>query len=440
MKHIINYKIKTIENSNKLINDYSNQYGYFYILRNTYQLDIDNLEKKFNIVVDFKFKNHYYLIFWAFKKTNSLILISDNIDKLKITNYLVKTEDSYILNKLFDNINYLFDQQYLDLTYDQYNRDQILSSSLFNIITSNKIFYHHFFINKKLLLNTKILNLTEKEINNYNSSYILKAPYSSGSSCIKINNYSFKNCFIKEGVIVSKINQLTLKYELKIHTFQGNILYCVVKNSENKNIILDSNLELRRNKHSDNNFVKSIIKNINKYKKEIILFLKKVYKLMNELILIAKFKLYYELENYIKPLNLSPNIFYNIDKQSKINLLKNLNIEDTETLNQYLNFLKLKPHQIKEKFKLKKFKSKDYTENYMRIDIMLPDNVNYHQISLLEIEPFACGKGHIRNIRSSVDIISNKYSPDSSQNLVFAKFFQELLNNNIKLNWEKIDI
>lgn len=29
----------------------------------------------------------------------------------------------------------------------------------------------------------------------------------------------------------------------------------------------------------------------------------------------------------------------------------------------------------------------------MRVDVLMSDNINYHDISLIEIEPYACGKG-----------------------------------------------
>ena len=34
----------------------------------------------------------------------------------------------------------------------------------------------------------------------------------------------------------------------------------------------------------------------------------------------------------------------------------------------------------------------------MRIDLMLPDDENYKQISVIEIEPFACGKGFLKYV------------------------------------------
>ena len=68
---------------------------------------------------------------------------------------------------------------------------------------------------------------------------------------------------------------------------------------------------------------------------------------------------------------------------------------------------------------------------------MLPDNINYNSVSLLEIEPFACGKGFILNIRNSIDILSNKYIPDSAQSLVFTKYFQTLLEEKYEFNWYK---
>ena len=443
MKHIINHKILTLENSNLSIDDYSNKYAYMYILRSKYKLDLENSKENFQITCDFKIKNYYYLIFWALKEVNNFTLITDNIKDLKITNYLFKTEDSYVLrrkNVFFTHIDQILDQQYVDLVYQVYKRKQILSTPLFNILTSNKILYHKYFISKGLMLNTKIENLSTNEINNYNKSYIIKAPYSSSSSCVKLGNFISRNCYVNDGVIVSKMNYTTKSYELKIHTFEGNIVYCLVKNIEDKVIILDSELNLRENDNSE--YTNNIMKNVMKYKKEIYPFVKEVYKNMNELLYIINFKLDYEMVKYIIPLKLNKSIFYNINEYTKLKILEYLlDIEDKPVNNdkilEYIDFLKLKPDEIKNKFKINIDKSK-YSEKYMRIDIMLPDYLDYNEISLLEIEPYACGKGHVRYIRSSIDIIQDKYIPESSQSLVFTKFFQLNIMNNFDFNWEDI--
>jgi hypothetical protein len=103
MKHIINYEILTLENSNLSIDDYNIKYAYLYILRNKHKLDLENSKENFNITCDFKIKNYYYLIFWAFRGVKKFTLITDDIKDLKITNYLFKTEDSYVLRKIKKN-------------------------------------------------------------------------------------------------------------------------------------------------------------------------------------------------------------------------------------------------------------------------------------------------------------------------------------------------
>ena len=443
MKFTINYNILTLENSNLSIDDYSNKYAYMYILKNKFPFDLDNSKNHFQITCDFKIKSNYYLIFWAFKNIKNFIITSDNIKELKITDYLFKTEDSYVFknkNTFFTSIDQILDQQYADLVYPKYNRDQILSTPLFNILTSNKLLYHKYFISKKLILNTKIDYLSRQDIINYNNSFILKAPYSSGSSCIKTNKFFSNSCHINDGVIVSKKNYTTQNYELKIHTFEGNILYCVVKNIKDKVIILDSNLNLRDN--NNDKFTNDIIKNINKYKGKIYPFVKKIYQSMNQLLNIINFKLEYEMQNYIVPLKLNKSIFYNINEYSKLKVLEYLlkmkeRQIDNIKIKEYIEFLNLKPNEIEKNFN-KKIDQTKYSEKYMRIDIMLPDYIDYQEISLLEIEPYACGKGHIRNIRSSLDIIQDKYKPESAQSLVFTKYFQENIKKNNKILWKEL--
>ena len=444
MKHNINYKILTLENSYSKIDHFSLKYAYIYILKNSEPIDLENTQDNFVINNDFKFKNDYYLIFWAKTDQNNFTINSNSIQNLKITHFLFKPEDSYVfgINKQLNHIDDVLDIQYTDLTFKKYHQKQVLSSPLFNIITSNKVLYHHHFIDKKLIINSQIKHLNVSEINNYPSNYIVKAPYSSGSSCIKIKNKIPEGCYLDDGVIVSKINYTGLKFELKIHVIQSKIVYCVIKNSKNKIIILDSDLKLRNS--IDDYYIKDIINQVNQYKSEIIKMVNKVYQEMNELLYITKYKLDFELQKFIKPLKLNKSIFYNVNPYTKIKVLEYLiktknkiNNLDIDLVKKYIKFLNLSTSKLKKLFKLK-IKESNYTEKYMRIDLMLPDNINYNSVSLLEIEPFACGKGFILNIRNSIDILSNKYIPDSAQSLVFTKYFQTLLEEKYEFNWYKI--
>ena len=75
---------------------------------------------------------------------------------------------------------------------------------------------------------------------------------------------------------------------------------------------------------------------------------------------------------------------------------------------------------------------------------MFPDNKYYDEISLLEIEPYACGKGFVCDIGFILDDkkIQNKISnikPNSAQSTVFTKIIYEILKNNIQLEWTNIN-
>lgn len=436
----IKYKILVSENSNKKINNFQLQYGYMYILKNNYL--IKNLKNNYFVLTnDFKYNNKYYLIFWVKKIIKNFKIITKNIDNLFITYFLIKPEDSYVITKkkIYNNVNDILIQQYNDLIYKKYKYSQILSTPLFNIITSNKILYHKYFIKKKIILNTTIKNLSYSDINKYNSSYIIKAPYSSSSACVKIHKFMSKQCYLNNGVIVSKKNYTTLNYELKIHVYNGNIIYCVVKNKYNKVIILNS--KLKYTLKTNDKIIIDIVNNINKYCTNIITFIKKVYRLMNKLIFIIKFKLDYELNNFIKPLKLQNKIFYNINKKKKLNILnkkikKEINKKEILMIKKYIKFIKLSPLKIKKKFKLNITKN-EYSDKYMRIDIMLPDNKNYNEISLLEIEPYACGKAPIWDIKKIIKIKHINYFPESAQSLIFTKYFQNYIKK-YKIKWTKI--
>ena len=84
MKHNINYKILTLENSYSKIDHFSLKYAYIYILKNSEPIDLENTKDNFVINNDFKFQNDYYLIFWAKTDQNNFTINSNSIQNLKL--------------------------------------------------------------------------------------------------------------------------------------------------------------------------------------------------------------------------------------------------------------------------------------------------------------------------------------------------------------------
>lgn len=436
--------IKTCENSSK-IDSYEMKYCYIYIIKSIYNFTIQ--KKNIKIISYYNYDKNYYLILWTDTNNVNLEFLSYK-EPIYITKFLVKTKDTYVFseNKTFTNINQIIKQQYLDLSYKIYNIKQIMSSVWLNILTSNKLLYYQYFIDLGFIQNTKINLLSLNQINNYSDEYIIKGPYSSTSFCIKTNKPIRKECFINEGVIISKINYSLKYFEIKIHTFQGKILYADVRNDDiTKDTMLSLNKSLEyiiipEYKKLTLDYIDKTTSIISKYKKEINIFCLKIYNLMNELILIMKYKLNYELEKYIKPLKLQKYIFYSFFTNLKINKLKQLikKLKDENKIklyNEYINFIKLKPQEIKKMFKIK-IKPEDYLDYYMRIDLMFPDDKNYKEIGLLEIEPFACGKGIA--LPFLLNDLNSLYKADSNHSSVFIRCIYEAIKNNVNMDWEKI--
>ena len=111
--------------------------------------------------------------------------------------------------------------------------------------------------------------------------------------------------------------------------------------------------------------------------------------------------------------------------------------QNNDLLKEYLNFLELSNEQLEKKLNVT-YKKKKYSDYYIRIDLMLPDYDKYNTISLIEIEPYACGKGFVLNIKNAMDFLESPIKPDSAQSIVFTKYFQKLLKTNQKIVWEKL--
>ena len=122
-------------------------------------------------------------------------------------------------------------------------------------------------------------------------------------------------------------------------------------------------------------------------------------------------------------------------------------MDKNKLVEEYINFINMKPQEIKKKFKLNISKS-DYIDDYMRIDLMLPEkdyvtnkrDIFYDRVSLLEIEPFASGKGYVYSIRNAVDIKKeNDIPPKSAQETVFTNIIQQKIQNNENFDWININ-
>lgn len=414
------YNLKVYECSIPNCDDYTLQYYYFYILCSK---DPINLITDEDYVTEslFEYKDKYYLIFWV-KKNKKFIYTKEKI-KINIAYYLIKTEDSYVIRKNTNKIfNEIVKQQYSDLSYNKYNITNILSTVWFNIITSNKILYHEFFIKEKIIKNTYIT--TVNNISNINlNKFIIKTPYSSASHCVSILKRDLpKDCYKDEGIIIQKINKSLKDIELKLHVFNGKIMYGNIKNYNKDTDTLNEDLNIISNNNQ------RLQKIIIKHKKEIIQLCRTIFFKMNEFIFAIKYKLLQEYKNFIVPLKLDKEIFMSLFKQKKLKILKQKRKEDTnnkELIEKYIKFINVEPSLI-----IKNISPiTNIMDLYMRIDLMMPDYKNYKTVSLLEIEPFACGKGFINNIKDGIDINKSIYIREniSSNSIVFTKYFQELI-------------
>jgi hypothetical protein len=168
-KEKIKVDIKVYESSTET-DDYRLQYYYFYIMRSKDEFKIEIIPEVIITVNYLFYENNYYFVFWSKKELSGLDIKYN--DDLYITYFLVKTEDSYILDvsnkksKPFTKIEEIMENQFLDLRrFMNYKLPVILSSVWLNILTSNKLLYYRYFIENNIILNTTIENLSLNEIN-----------------------------------------------------------------------------------------------------------------------------------------------------------------------------------------------------------------------------------------------------------------------------------
>lgn len=422
MAHKYLYNLKVYECSIPKCDDYKLQYYYFYIFRSKDKIDLI-YDDDYIIESNFKYNDYFYLIFWV-KKNKKYFKTTKKID-LDIGYYLIKTEDSYMIRKNEGKtIKDIIQQQYCDISYIKYKIPNILSTVWLNLITSNKILYQQFFIEEKIIKNSYITTFENaKKIDT--KKYVLKTPYSSASYCVtQYNRQLPKECYTEEGIIVQKINKSLKDIELKLHVFNGKIMYGNIKNY---NIDVDT-IDQELNVISKNKKILQPI--ITKHKKDIRELCDKVFFKMNEFVACMKYKLLCEYKNFIIPLKLDKKIFMSFFTQKKLKTLENLkksnkNNKNNKLIDEYIEYINVEPSVIMKQMP----QINDVMDLYMRIDLMMPDNENYKTVSLLEIEPFASGKGYILNIKDAININFIDITPSSSQSTVFTKYIQELLKN-----------
>lgn len=344
----------------------------FYILTET---KFNKIKDNYNIISkQFNFKNKKYIMFYV----NGDLIINNNII---LHSFTYRINDNYIINTK---------NNYLDIiniqSFDRNNIFGNISSIDFAEIASNKILYTKFLLNMKIVDNKTIIYNTKINLNKY-YNYIIKLPYSNTSTCVFYKNKNIKKkkininqCFLKEGYIIEPYNYS--KGELKIMTLYGKIEY-IIYYYNNKKYYISNKFT------SDNN---NIIKYIKPYKDKIEIFIKKIYKTINLLIQIKKHKINNELKLYNKlkiknkvKENLITSLFYNL----KIDYINTLQKYDT------IDLLKLLKQSFYDYYiqNKSKFSNTLILDPYMRIDIKLPDNKNYKNIMLVELDTYSSGKG-----------------------------------------------
>lgn len=376
-------------------NNYKNTiqyFYYFYIIIVPKNINL-SIESNKNIIYSFILKKKYNLhCFYIYKSLSFINITSDikNKSDLKLYRFVIKNEDSYVFGKekIFKNIKEVINQQYIDYIK---TKNKSISTVLFMKLTSNKLIYHQYFIDIGYMTNTKI----ERNYSNKNNYY--KAPYSSASYCASKKKLSDR-CYVNDGIIIQKSNDLLKKIELK----------CIVINGK----IISINLKINRGKNSgcysiglDKTSLKKIPDDINKlihrYIDDIKIFVKNTFIETNILVNIYNYVKKIEL-NYInkdKYLKQNKELFFSDLTYTKISKLN----EHDNKYKDYIDFLNKPLSSYRSKFK----NNYKIIEEFMRIDIMLPDEKYYKDLSIIEIEPFASGHGFIDNNKICMGIPDN---------------------------------
>lgn len=376
--------------------NYKNRTSIFYIFYIGVSSKIKKYLTQYQETGTFTYNRNKYLIFYV----NEDIILDTNIE---VYAFSYKIDDNYILNDKNSSIWKLITMQSIDRLQMPGN----FSSVDFMEIASNKIQYFKFLLDMGVVESKKVLNPNKPDFKKYKNS-IIKLPYSSTSACVFFNNVNIKkknikvdDCYSKEGFILEKFNHSP--GEFKIVTLYGKIQYLIyftkIKKKSVK-IYLDNKFKCH-NKQIET-LVKPYIKDIEK-------LIKDVYHKINLLIEIKKQKIKKE-EKYFEKLDIEDtkykdlisSLFYSYKiKYLKILQKKGLPVK---------KLLNLVSQSFCEYYENNKTDFKNYPESdpYMRIDIKLPDNINYDKIMLVELDTYASGKSKDLVKSKNLDF-GNKY-------------------------------
>ena len=386
--------------------------------------DITNIKDNIVILYKYKYKNILFCFFIA----------NENLytDK-KYIQYTFQIYDKYMIgyDRPLKNLNEILYMQYLDKK--NMNIKNISSPELMTL-TSNKLIYTEYLIHNKLLYNTKV---KYNKIPNKFKDYVIKLPYSSNEKCIFYNEIKKKNCIENQGYIIQKYNKSLKEFELKCNVVNGNIFYIMIRIGKSFSICCDNKFK---------SGVEFIDKILYKFKNEVMILCKKGFLLMNKLVYLYKERSKLESQLLYKILKKNKNIvsINNINKILTNNLNKNINIDSIITspcINEKINILteinNIFKNNIKKEIdtlikiikapyksyeKIKKYNNHIY-DHYMRIDISIPDNINFDRCYINEIEPFASGKGN-SDIVDKCIINELQYPND--------KILKKIISTNIK--------
>lgn len=402
----------------RLLRSVYNEECKFYLYYVGIKKDLQNLKNIIINIGEFKYHNTIHQIFYVNK---DIILEKDY--KVICFSYMISC-DIFFINNNKININFLIDQFYnLQIQFPG-----SFSSSYFNQLHSDKIQYNKFLLEKKIIDNKYILTKENLEDNNF-KNMVIKLPYSDTSKCVfykgkNIRNkpVKIKDCYTDEGGIAELFNNSV--GEFKIMTLFGKIVYLVYHNVTKKKvdkIILDKDF------NCENKKIENMIK---PYKDQIEKFIKKIYININLLIDIMIKKINKEITLYKKlklqklNLPLMNSLFYN----KKIKYISRLSKKKykTDKLLKLLNISFFEYYQQNKEL----FKKKEIHDPFIRIDIKLPDFINYDKIFLVELASYNSGK--------SKDLINDnnfdKYRNDYYLTNIMKKryeYYKNLAKNNI---------
>jgi len=390
------------------LKSYYNNGTKFYLYYIGKEKEVTDLKNRVTGIGKFKYQNISYSIFYVEKD----IQLEKDYD-VTCFSYMISSE-IYFINSKKDRVDKLIEQLYK-------NRIEMpgsFSSYHFNELVVNRINYIEFLMEMKTIEDKYIID--SKYVNNkIVKDMVIKLPYSDTSQCVFINGTNIrekpvkpKQCFGEEGAIAEIFNYYI--GEFKIMTLFGKIVYLVYHNVTKRKaykVILDKDF------NCDN---KKIEKSIKPYKDQIIKLIKKIYNDINLLINIMikkideEIKLYQKFKLKEENLPLMTSLFYHRKIKHVEDLSKRgykterlLNLLDTSFFDYYIENKNL-------------FKTVEITDPFIRIDIKLPDFINYDKVMLVELASYNSGKSKdliggnkfdkFRNSYYITEIMKKRYS------------------------------